>query len=44
MDSKPYLTIAAIVAIQYGFGFVLIPANLVALYGVNPDPNVILNI
>lgn len=44
MDSKLYLTIAAIVAILYGIGFVLIPANLVGLYGVKPDPNVILNI
>ncbi len=44
MDSKLYLTIAAIVTILYGIGFVLIPANLVALYGVKPEPNVVLNI
>jgi hypothetical protein len=44
MDSKLYLTIAAIVAVLYGIGFVLIPANLLPLYGVKPDPNVILSI
>lgn len=43
MDAKLYLTIAAIVGILYGIGFVLIPANVVVLYGAPPDPHVILN-
>jgi len=44
MDSKLYLTIAAIVAILYGIGFVLIPGNLLPLYGVDPEPHAVLNI
>ena len=43
MDSKLYFTIAAIVAILYGIGFVLIPANLTNLYGGPAEPNVVLN-
>jgi uncharacterized membrane protein YfcA len=43
MDSKLYFTIAAIVAILYGIGFVLIPANLTILYGGPAEPNVVLN-
>jgi xanthine/uracil permease len=44
MDTKLYLTIAAIVAILYGIGFVLIPAEVGTLYGVKPEPNAILNL
>jgi uncharacterized protein YjeT (DUF2065 family) len=44
MDSKLYLTVAAIVAIIYGLGFVLIPSHLVALYGMTPEPHLVLNI
>jgi uncharacterized protein YjeT (DUF2065 family) len=44
MDSKLYLTVAAIVAIIYGLGFVLIPSHLVALYGMAPEPHLVLNI
>ena len=36
--------VPAAVLASYGIGFVLIPANLVALYGVKPEPNVVLNI
>src|SRR6516164_6099641 len=44
MDSKLYLTVAAIVAIIYGLGFVLIPGHLVAFYGMTPEPHLVLNI
>jgi len=44
MDSKLYLTIAAIVAILYGIGFVLIPGTLLPLYGVDPEAHAVLNI
>jgi hypothetical protein len=43
MNAKLYLTIFAVVAILYGIGFVLIPQSLAVLYGVPPDPYVILN-
>jgi hypothetical protein len=33
MDSKLYLTIAAVVAILYGIAFVLIPGVLADMYG-----------
>ena len=42
MDSKLYLTISAIVLLLYGIGFVIIPADVVALYGVPPQPHVIM--
>lgn len=44
MDTKLYLTIAAIVAILYGIGFVLIPGTLAGLYGEQPEPHAMLNI
>jgi hypothetical protein len=44
MDSKLYLTIAAILAILYGIGFVLIPGNLLPLYGVPAEPHTVLAI
>ena len=44
MDTKLYLTISAIIAILYGIGFVLIPAKMVELYGVPPEPHAILNL
>ena len=44
MSSKLYLTIAAVLAILYGIGFVLIPAKMGELYGVQPQPNAMLNI
>jgi hypothetical protein len=40
MNAKLYLTIAAIVALLYGLGFVLIPGGLAALYGVAPEPDI----
>jgi uncharacterized membrane protein YfcA len=44
MDSKLYLTIAAVVAILYGIAFVLIPGVLADMYGLKPgQPNAILN-
>ena len=43
MDTKLYLTIAAIVAILFGLGFLLIPANVIPLYGVPLSPHVITN-
>jgi hypothetical protein len=44
MNAKLYLTIAAILAIIYGIGFLLIPANLLVLYGapIGPEPRLIL--
>ena len=44
MDTKLFLTISAIIAILYGVGFVLIPAEMVELYGVPPEPHAILNL
>ncbi len=44
MDAKLYLTIAAIVAILYGITFVLIPANVVLLFGAPPEVHVNLNL
>jgi uncharacterized membrane protein YfcA len=44
MSSKLYLTIAAVLAILYGIGFVLIPAKMGEFYGVQPQPNAMLNI
>ncbi len=44
MDSKLYLTIAAVVAIIYGLAFVLVPGQLGDMYGVAPgQPNAISN-
>jgi hypothetical protein len=43
MNAKQYLTIAAVLAIIYGIGFLIIPANLLVLYGTpNPDQRIIL--
>jgi len=44
VNAKLYVTIAAIVAILYGIGFVLIPAKLIVLYGAPSDPHAILNL
>ena len=44
MDSKLYLTIAGIIAILYGIGFVLIPERMGEVYGVPYDPHSVLNI
>ena len=44
MDTKLFLTISAIIAILPGVGFVLIPAEMVNLYGVPPEPHAILNL
>ncbi len=41
MDTKLYLTIVAIVAILYGIAFVVIPANVVVLYGGPPEPHLL---
>ncbi|HMK71257.1 MAG TPA: hypothetical protein VK442_09840 [Xanthobacteraceae bacterium] len=42
MDSKLYLTISAIVLLLYGIGFLAIPAPLATLYGVPPEPHVLM--
>lgn len=39
MNTKVYLTIAAIVLILWGLGFFLIPAELGATFGVPPEPH-----
>jgi len=44
MNARLYLTIAAIVAILYGIGFVLVPGNVVLLFGGPPEPHVNLNL
>ena len=43
-EPKLYLTIASVVTILYGIGFVLIPAKMGELYGVQPEPHAILNV
>ncbi len=43
MSAKIFLTISAVLAILYGLGFVLIPASSLAVYGVAPEPHVVLN-
>ncbi len=42
MDSKLYLTISAIILLLYGIGFAVIPSELGALYGVPPEPYVLM--
>ncbi len=44
MNAKQYFTIAAILAIIYGIGFLAIPANLLVLYGApaQPEPRLVL--
>ena len=43
MNAKLFLTIAAVLGIMYGIGFLIIPANLLVLYGTpEPDPRIIL--
>ena len=43
MNAKQYLTVAAILAIIYGIGFLVIPANLLVLYGTPaPDARIVL--
>jgi hypothetical protein len=44
MSTKIFLTINAVLAVLYGLGFVLFPASSLAVYGVAPEPHVILNI
>lgn len=44
MEAKTYLTIAAIVAILYGLCFVLIPGNVMLLFGGPPEVHVNLNL
>ncbi len=44
MSAKTFLTINAVLAILYGLGFVLLPASSLAVYGVAPEPHVILNL
>jgi hypothetical protein len=43
MTVRTYLIINAILGILYGLAFVLTPANSLAIYGVAPQPNAILN-
>ncbi len=38
MNVKTFLSITAGIALLFGLGFVLFPAGLAALYGVNLDP------
>jgi len=43
MNAKQYLTIAAILAVIYGIGFLAIPGNLLIFYGTpDPDPHTVL--
>ena len=44
MDSKLYLTIVAVLAVLYGFMFVLFPSEAIAFYGVTGQPNAAYNI
>lgn len=44
MDAKLYLTIAAIVAILYALGFLLIPETVVSFFGSTTEPHAILNV
>ena len=43
MNAKLYFTVAAILAVIYGIGFLVIPADLLVLYGTPaPDARIIL--
>jgi hypothetical protein len=43
MNAKQYLTIAAVLAVIYGIGFLVIPGRLLILYGTpDPDPHIVL--
>jgi len=44
MNSKLYFTITAVVALAYGSVFVLIPAQVMGLYGITGQPDANLNI
>jgi hypothetical protein len=44
MDARMYLTISSIIAILYAIGFLLIPGNVVLLFGGPPEPHVTLNL
>ena len=39
MTAKTFLTIAAVLAVLYGLGFVLIPETLNAIYGIPAEPH-----
>lgn len=41
MTLKLLFTINAVAASLFGLGFLLVPAPLLALYGLSPDPNLI---
>ena len=44
MDTKLYLTVAAIVAILFALGFLLIPETVASFFGNTTEPHAILNI
>src|SRR6476469_8155915 len=42
MTAKTFLTISSIFGILYGLGFLLLPGPLIAVYGTEPEPHLIL--
>ena len=44
MDARTYLTVSSIIAVLYAISFVLIPGNVVLLYGGPPEAHVMLNL
>ncbi len=42
MKFKNLLIVNAVLTLAFGIGFVLIPSNLISLYGISPEPGTIL--
>ncbi|MDR3421031.1 MAG: hypothetical protein P4L80_07305 [Xanthobacteraceae bacterium] len=44
MDARTYFTVSSVVGILYALGFLLIPGNMVLMFGGPPEAHVILNL
>jgi hypothetical protein len=44
MDARMFLTVSSIIGILYALGFLLIPGNMVLLFGGPPEAHVTLNL
>jgi hypothetical protein len=44
MDARTYFTVSSVIAILYALGFLLIPGNIVLMFGGPPEAHVTLNL
>ena len=44
MDARTYFTVSSVIAILYALGFLLIPGNMVLMFGGPPEAHVTLNL